>query len=156
MRNDLEQGWKMRERIRKGMKNKGRIILACLLALIVSGCGMPSGERIAEVQGMYADLVNLHNEVVEAYAVVEDDSYGEELDAMAERVNNIGQQDTQGMTNEELNAAAEEIDAYKETYLQMMTAIQEMGDGEKKKEIVRLHLINSCLIPPLILDFKIF
>lgn len=135
MRNDLEQGWKMRERIRKGMKNKGRIILACLLALIVSGCGMPSGERIAEVQGMYADLVNLHNEVVEAYAVVEDDTYGEELDAMAERVNNIGQQDTQGMTNEELNAAAEEIDAYKETYLQMMTAIQEMGDGEKKKEI---------------------
>ena len=59
---------------KKGMKNKGKIMGICLAVTAACACGSPSGEKIAKVQGIYADLVSFHNEVVEEYAGLEDDS----------------------------------------------------------------------------------
>ena len=121
---------RMREMNTKKMENKGKVLLMCLLVAVLPACGTPSGERIAEIQGMYADLVNLHNEVVEVYASLEDDSYQEELDAMAERIDSIGQQDAQEMTSEELNAVVGEMSTYEETYNEMMASMNEMKEGD--------------------------
>ena len=126
---------RLREMNTKKMENKGKVLLMCLLVAVLPACGTPSGERIAEIQGMYADLVNLHNEVVEVYASLEDDSYQEELDAMAERIDSIGQQDAQEMTSEELNAVVGEMSTYEETYNEMMASMNEMKEGEKEKKI---------------------
>ena len=67
----------------------GRVLLLSLMAASLVACGKASGEEIAMAQGMYADLVEQHNEVAEAYASVEDDSLGKELDEMAEKVESI-------------------------------------------------------------------
>lgn len=118
--------------------NKGRMILICLAAITASACGSPSGEKIAKVQGIYADLVNLHNEVVEEYAGLEDDSFSAELDGMADKIDAIGQMDTQGMTNEELDAVVDEMDGYKEKYNGMLASMQEMKGGEAEKEVLEV------------------
>ncbi len=125
----------IRKMYKKAIKNKGKVFLICLLCLAGAGCGGPSGEQIAAVQGTYADLISLHNEVVEAYADLEDDSFGKQLDAMADKMDSIGQRDTQGMTAEELDAVAAEMAAYKETYDEMLAEIQEMKDGEQGEKI---------------------
>lgn len=123
---------------KKGIKNKGKVILICLAVMAASACGNPSGEKIAKVQGIYADLVNLHNEAVEEYAELEDDSFGAELDAMAEKIDEIGQRDTQGMTNAELDAVADEMNNYKEKYDEMLASMQEMKAGETEKEVLEV------------------
>ncbi len=123
---------------KKRIKNKGKIIFICLLCLAGTGCGGPSGEQIAAVQGTYADLISLHNEVVEAYADLEDDAFSQELDAMAGKIDSMGQQDAREMTVEELDAVAGEMAVYKETYEEMLAAIREMKDeaqGEKIYEV---------------------
>lgn len=123
---------------KKGIKNKGKVILICLAVMAASACGNPSGEKIAKVQGIYADLVNLHNEAVEEYAELEDDSFGAELDAMAEKIDEIGQRDTQGMTNAELDAVVDEMNNYKEKYDEMLASMQEMKAGETEKEVLEV------------------
>lgn len=123
---------------KKGIKNKGKVILICLAVMAASACGNPSGEKIAKVQGIYADLVNLHNEAVEEYAELEDDSFGAELDAMAEKIDEIGQRDTQGMTNAELDAVVDEMNGYKEKYDEMLVSMQEMKAGETEKEVLEV------------------
>lgn len=90
------------------------------------------------MQGIYADLVNLHNEAVEEYAELEDDSFGAELDAMAEKIDEIGQRDTQGMTNAELDAVVDEMNGYKEKYDEMLVSMQEMKAGETEKEVLEV------------------
>lgn len=119
-------------------KNKGKIVLICLAAVTASACGSPSGEKIAKVQGIYADLVNLHNEVVEEYVDLEDNSFSAELNEMAEKIDDIGQKDTQGMTNAELDAIVDEMNGYKESYEGMLVSIQEMKSGETEKEILEV------------------
>ena len=109
--------------------------MICLAMMAASACGSPSGEKIAKVQGIYADLVNLHNEVVEEYASLEDDSLHEELDAMAEKIEDIGQRDAQGMTNAELDAVADEMNGYKVKYDEMLETMQGMKNGETEDKI---------------------
>lgn len=123
---------------KKRIGNKGKVILICLAVMTASACGSPSGEKIAKVQGIYADLVNLHNEVVEEYAGLEDDSFGAELDEMADKIDEIGQRDTQGMTNAELDAVMDEMDDYKEKYNGMLASMQEMKSGETEKEVLEV------------------
>lgn len=123
---------------KKGIKHKGKVILICLAVMAASACGNPSGEKIAKVQGIYADLVNLHNEAVEEYAELADDSFGAELDAMAEKIDEIGQRDTQGMTNAELDAVVDEMNGYKEKYDEMLASMQEMKVGETEKEVLEV------------------
>lgn len=114
--------------------------MICLAVMAASACGSPSGEKIAKVQGIYADLVNLHNEVVEEYAGLEDDSFGTELDAMAEKIDEMGQRDTQGMTNAELDAVVDEMNGYKEKYDEMLVSMQELKGGETEKEVLEVPI----------------
>lgn len=136
----MEKGLDTKEMKRKGIENKGKILFICFAAMTATACGGPSGEKIAGVQGVYADLVNFHNEIVEAYAELEDDSFREELDAMAEKIDDIGQQDTQGMTNEELEAVVNELNEYKKTHDGILASIQEMESEEPEKKIYEVSV----------------
>ena len=138
IRDGLEKGLTKGSMDKRGIVNKGKIIGICLAVMAASGCGSPSGEKIAKVQGIYADLVGLHNEVVEEYAAVEDDSYSGELDEMAEKIDEIGQRDAQGMTNEELDAAVDEMNGCREKYEEILASIQEMKSGEMEKEVLEV------------------
>lgn len=115
--------------------NMGRVLLLSLMAASLAACGKASGEEMAMAQGMYADLVEQHNEVAEAYASVEDDSLGKELDEMAEKVESMGQQDIHGLNGAELDAIVEEMNGYAKEYEGMLASLEEIKVQEEGAEV---------------------
>lgn len=130
------------------MEKKGKILLFGLIAMVFAACGKASGEDIARVQGMYADLVEQHNETVEIYAAVEDDSLGGELEEMAKKVESIGQQDTQGMDEAELDALVKQMDDYAKEYEKILAALEEVREQEGEAGIyaVPVSIKNSTCV----------
>ena len=126
----------------------GRVLLLSLMAAPLVACGKASGEEIAMAQGMYADLVEQHNEVAEAYASVEDDSLGKELDEMAEKVESMGQQDIHGLNGAELDAIVEEMNGYAKEYEGMLASLEEIKVQEEGGEVyaVPVTLKNSTCV----------
>lgn len=130
------------------MEKTGKILLFGLIATVFAACGKASGEDIARVQGMYADLVEQHNETVEIYAAVEDDSLGGELEEMAKKVESIGQQDTQGMDEAELDALVKQMDDYAKEYEKILAALEEVREQEGEAGIyaVPVSIKNSTCV----------
>lgn len=126
----------------------GRVLLLSLMAASLAACGKASGEEMAMAQGMYADLVEQHNEVAEAYASVEDDSLGKELDEMAEKVESMGQQDIHGLNGAELDAIVEEMNGYAKEYEGMLASLEEIKVQEEGAEVyaVPVTLKNSTCV----------
>ena len=112
------------------MRKIGKILLVGLVVTMLAACGKASGEEIARVQGMYADLVEQHNEVVEVYAGVEDDSLGKELEEMAKKIEDIGLQDTQGMDDAKLDDVVEQMNGYAKEYERMMAELEAVKEQE--------------------------
>lgn len=108
----------------------GKALGLCLAVLLLAGCGGPPAEKIEEARSVYTELVNRHNEVIEAYANVEDDSLDGELDSMAEQINLIGQQDVEQMSEEELDAIIEKLQANIAMYDGILESIGRMGEIE--------------------------
>ncbi len=139
-------------KVRKGWKSKmgkmGKIFLIGLMATMLAACGGASGEEIARAQTMYADLVEQHNEVVEAYAGVEDDSLGKELEEMGGKIESMGQQDIQGMDEGQLDALVEQMNGYAKEYEKMMASLEEIKEQEGQPEIyaVPVSLKNSTCV----------
>ncbi len=117
------------------MKKKMRMI--CLLAavMLLAACGGPSKAKIEEVQAVYASLVNSHNEVIEAYANLEDDSFSKELDEMAETLKSIGMQDAQNMTEEELDAVIVQLQENVTRYEEIQASIEELKENTGGEEL---------------------
>lgn len=127
--------WMERKRVLR-MKKNMRLLTACLLVVFLTGCGGPSREKIEEVQNIYAQLVNKHNEVIEVYANIEDDSFSKELDQMAENINSIGQQDMKSLTNEEIEEIADELQQNITMYNDILSSIEKIVD--EKEEVKEL------------------
>ncbi|MDE7015348.1 MAG: hypothetical protein K2P19_11845 [Kineothrix sp.] len=127
------------------MRKIGKILLVGLAATMFVACGKASGEEIARVQGMYADLVEQHNEVVEVYAGVEDDSLGKELEEMAKKIEDIGQQDIQDMDDAKLDDVVEQMNGYAKEYERMMAELEAVKEQEGEPEVyaVPVSLKNS-------------
>lgn len=113
------------------MKKSIRLLLIFLVMALLTGCGSPSKEKIQEVQGIYAQLVSRHNEVIELYAGIEDDSFSDKLDEMAENINSIGQQDMKSLTNEEIEQIAEELQQNISIYDEILSSIEEIEGGKE-------------------------
>lgn len=126
----------------------GRVLLLSLMAASLAACGKASGEEMAMAQGMYADLVEQHNEVAETYASVEDDSLGKELDEMAEKVESMGHQDIHGLNGAELDAIVEEMNGYAKEYEGMLASLEEIKVQEEGAEVyaVPVTLKNSTCV----------
>ena len=117
------------------MKKKVQVLLIGLAVMAVAGCGGPTKEKIEEVQSVYAELVNRHNEVVEEYADFEDTSLSIELDKMAEKINNMGQQDTKDMTDAELDGIIADLREDIAVYDDILTSIEKIKEEEEKEEM---------------------
>ncbi|TCL54646.1 hypothetical protein EDD76_11969 [Kineothrix alysoides] len=104
----------------------GKTLAICLAVLLMAGCGGPPAEKIEKARSVYSELVNRHNEVIEVYADVEDNSLDGELDGMAEKINLIGQQDVEQMSEEELDATIEELQANIAMYDGLLESIGQM------------------------------
>ena len=83
------------------------LILSCLLILL-AGCS-PSDEVLSAAQDKYAELVEIHNEVVEAHREVEDDSYDEALSILQDDLNTIQSYNLKDMSEEEIKERMEAL-----------------------------------------------
>lgn len=117
------------------MKKKVQVLLIGLAVISAAGCGGPSKEKVEEVQSVYAELVSRHNEVVEEYADSEDTSLSTQLDEMAEKINDIGQQDTKDMTNDELDGIIADLKENIAVYDDILVSIEKIREEEKKEEM---------------------
>lgn len=116
------------------MKRSLNMLTAFLLVVILSGCGGPSSEKVGEVQETYSQLVSRHNEAVEVYSEIEDDSFSKELDNMAESIDEIGQQDVKEMTNDEIDAMIEKLQTNITEYDTMLASMEEAKNNQKEEE----------------------
>ena len=58
-------------------KNLCSLLLSCVMtafALLLTACGGPSAEKIAQAQDTYSNLVSIHNRVVSAHRQIEDEA----------------------------------------------------------------------------------
>ncbi len=101
-------------------------ILCALLPILLAGCG-PSEEKITQAQALYAQLADLHNQVVEAHKGIADDSLDQNLVALGKKVEQIGQYDLSEFKDEQIDLLMESmrsiIDSYEE-YLETINQIK--------------------------------
>lgn len=98
------------------------------MTLLMTGCGGPPEDKVQEVRSVYAELVSRHNEVIEAYADVEDDSFNDELDGMAEKLNSIGQQDVEQMSEEDIDKTIEDLRSNIAVYDAILASVKQMEE----------------------------
>lgn len=125
------------------MKKRVYITAACLLMIFMTACGGPSKAKVEEVQSVYAQLVDRHNEVVALYANLEHDELSQQLDEMAESLKSIGQQDTKEMTNEELDEIIVDLNEHIARYDEILASIEEIEAEDKEIQAIPVTLKNN-------------
>lgn len=122
---------------------KSKFIIMCLLMLFMTACGTPSKEKIKEVQSVYAEVVDLHNEVVAEYADLDDDTLSEELNTIAEGIKKIGGQDAMRMTDAELDDTIKELKQSIALYDGIQAKVKALKEGKEEIYAIPVTLRND-------------
>ncbi len=110
------------------MKRYGQILVICMSACLFAGCGKVSAGKLEQAQGVYEELVSKHNAVIEVYANMEDDSFREELDSMANELNETGKRDIQNMSEEEIDNTIKELEENIVVYDDILSSMEQLTD----------------------------
>lgn len=114
------------------------LILSCLLILL-TGCS-PSDEVLSAAQGKYAELVKIHNEVVEAHREVEDDSYDEALSVLQDDLNTIQSYNLKDMSEEEITLLISTMDTLISSYNEYLSQLDTTKKEEDAAELTAIPL----------------
>lgn len=112
-------------------KNLCSLLLSCVMtafALLLTACGGPSAEKIAQAQDTYSNLVSIHNRVVSAHRQIEDDSLDEKLVALGEKITQVNTYNLNDMNDEEIDMLIDTMDSIIDTYEEYLTAINDIRD----------------------------
>lgn len=114
-------------------KNLYSLLLSCVMAastLLLTACGGPSAEKIAQAQDTYSNLVAIHNRVVSAHRQIENDSLDEKLVALGEKITQVNTYNLNDMSDEEIDMLIDTMDSIIDTYEEYLTAINDIRDTE--------------------------
>lgn len=116
------------------------VVLGCclLLSFLLTGCG-PSEEKIAQAQETYRQLIDLHNQVVEAHQTISDDSLDKELSALADEIKQAEQYHLNEMKDEEIDQLIASMDASIASYRDYLNTIKDMKAQEDAAVLVSIH-----------------
>ena len=119
------------------------ILTVCLMScILLAGCG-PSEEKIAEAQNKYAELTDLHNQVVEAHKTIADNSLDEDLVSLSEKLAQIDDFNLNEMKDEEIDTLIASMDTLMTTYQDFMTSITQLKSNEEAAVIVTIPVTLS-------------
>lgn len=104
-------------------------ILCALLPILLAGCG-PSEEKITQAQALYAQLADLHNQVVEAHKGIADDSLDQNLVALGKKVEQIGQYDLNKFKDEQIDLLMESMRSIMDSYEEYLETINQIKAQE--------------------------
>lgn len=129
-------------------KNLCSLLLSCVMtafALLLTACGGPSAEKIAQAQDTYSNLVSIHNRVVSAHRQIEDDSLNEKLIALGEKITQVNTYNLNDMNDEEIDMLIDTMDSIIDTYEEYLTAINDIRDTENAAILtpINISLIND-------------
>ena len=129
-------------------KNLCSLLLSCVMtafALLLTACGGPSAEKIAQAQDTYSNLVSIHNRVVSAHRQIEDDSLDEKLVALGEKITQVNTYNLNDMNDEEIDMLIDTMDSIIDTYEEYLTAINDIKDTENAAILtpINISLIND-------------
>lgn len=129
-------------------KNLCSLLLSCVMtafALLLTACGGPSAEKIAQAQDTYSNLVTIHNRVVSAHRQIEDDSLDEKLVALGEKITQVNTYNLNNMNDEEIDMLIDTMDSIIDTYEEYLTAINDIRDTENAAILtpINISLIND-------------
>lgn len=129
-------------------KNLYSLLLSCVMAastLLLTACGGPSAEKIAQAQDTYSNLVAIHNRVVSAHRQIEDDSLDEKLVALGEKITQVNTYNLNDMSDEEIDMLIDTMDSIIDTYEEYLTAINDIRNTENAAILtpINISLIND-------------
>lgn len=129
-------------------KNLCSLLLSCVMtafALLLTACGGPSAEKIAQAQDTYSNLVAIHNRAVSAHRQIEDDSLDEKLVALGEKITQVNTYNLNDMSDEEIDMLIDTMDSIIDTYEEYLTAINDIRDTENAAILtpINISLIND-------------
>lgn len=123
-------------------------LLSCAIlasTLLLTACGGPSAEKIAQAQDTYSNLVAIHNRVVSAHRQIEDDSLDEKLVALGEKITQVNTYNLNDMNDEEIDMLIDTMDSIIDTYEEYLTAINDIRDTENAAILtpINISLVND-------------
>lgn len=129
-------------------KNLCSLLLSCVMtafALLLTACGGPSAEKIAQAQDTYSNLVAIHNRVVSAHRQIENDSLDEKLVALGEKITQVNTYNLNDMSDEEIDMLIDTMDSIIDTYEEYLTAINDIRDTENAAILtpINVSLVND-------------
>ena len=129
-------------------KNLYSLLLSCVMAastLLLTACGGPSAEKIAQAQDTYSKLVAIHNRVVSAHRQIENDSLDEKLVALGEKITQVNTYNLNDMSDEEIDMLIDTMDSIIDTYEEYLTAINDIRDTENAAILtpINVSLVND-------------
>ena len=129
-------------------KNLCSLLLSCVMtafALLLTACGGPSAEKIAQAQDTYSNLVAIHNRVVSAHRQIEDDSLDEKLVALGEKITQVNTYNLNDMSDEEIDMLIDTMVSIIDTYEEYLTAINDIRDTENAAILtpINVSLVND-------------
>ena len=129
-------------------KNLFSLLLSCVMtasALLLTACGGPSAEKIAQAQDTYSNLVAIHNRVVSAHRQIEDDSLDEKLVALGEKITQVNTYNLNDMNDEEIDMLLDTMDSIIDTYEEYLAAINDIRDTENAAILtpINISLVND-------------
>ena len=129
-------------------KNLYSLLLSCVMAastLLLTACGGPSAEKIAQAQDTYSNLVAIHNRVVSAHRQIDNDSLDEKLLALGEKITQVNTYNLNDMSDEEIDMLIDTMDSIIDTYEEYLTAINDIRDTENAAILtpINISLIND-------------
>lgn len=109
------------------------------LCLMLTGCGGPSEEKIATAQDAYSQLVQIHNQVVEAHKGISDSSLDDQLVALSEKVAEIETMNLSEMDDEMIDSLIETINSYIASYEEHLQTIAQIKEKEENAVIIPVY-----------------
>lgn len=115
-------------------------LLYLTFCLLLTGCGGPSDEKIAQAQETYTRLVETHNQVVEAHKHISDNSLDDKLVALSQKVIKIEEFNLSEMKDEDIDALIESMNSMIDSYQEHLQTIETIRGQEEAAVLVSIPL----------------
>lgn len=103
--------------------------LVLCLGLVLTACG-PSKNKIIEAQAKYRELVEIHNQAVNAYDMINENSLNEELSTLSDKMAQLTEYNLYDMTDDEIDTLIETINTLNTSYSGYLKTIGEIKISE--------------------------
>lgn len=124
------------------MRKRGRIAAAAcfVILLFFAGCGRKNEEAMDACRTKYAELIDEHNVVVALYADSVAEAYGEDLERLGKRIQEMGELDMGKMESAELETLETEMKTLMAEYEEIYQYITEAQGEEEETEYCQVSV----------------